>query len=194
MILLVASRWLPHHCGLCFMARGRAVIHCIIQPASAYCVVYNKLVGVVTTPGSMNMSQGRLLHTYTLLYHKVDYCILTPCYVTGPNEYDCFPMSSKLQALMKSAQESHPEWRLNTYALRLAAQETRSVSRRYNNMCLLHNGVLPYFKLYVQSAFVITCLFISRLSITWIITRSIMAPENVATSKIIIVATRIFFI
>ncbi|KAI0215432.1 Methyltransferase-like protein 25 [Lamellibrachia satsuma] len=44
----------------------------------------------------------------------------------GSHEYNCFPMSSKLQAVMKCAQEKHPDWRLNTYALRLAAQETRA--------------------------------------------------------------------
>ena len=50
-------------------------------------------------------------------------------YTADSQEYKSFPMSSKLRAVMTCAQEKHPEWRLNTFALRLAAQETRYYSR-----------------------------------------------------------------
>ena len=52
-------------------------------------------------------------------------CNIMSGYTADSQEYKSFPMSSKLRAVMKHAQEKHPEWHLNTFALRLAAQETR---------------------------------------------------------------------
>ena len=36
-----------------------------------------------------------------------------------------FPMSGLVQKVYTNTRESHPDWFINTYALRLAAQETR---------------------------------------------------------------------
>ncbi|KAK2191903.1 hypothetical protein NP493_43g06009 [Ridgeia piscesae] len=71
---------------------------------------------------------------------------------TDSQEYKSFPMSSKLRAVMKHAQEKHPEWHLNTFALRLAAQETRarwqrqtSADHEYHVKNVAFRGIVELF-------------------------------------------------